>query len=901
MPSQLQIPRQQIQLLIDALPVASLALNGSGYIQFVNAALLELFGYRDSELIGQPVSELVPFELRERHHEFHAAYLKDATRRSMGSGLNIFGVTHDGERLPLNIGLSPVHTQDGTLILATVHDLRGIKQTEAERDALRADLEAELEGMRQLHALVIRLAERSDLAALLDEILAAVIALQHADFGNIQILDAEGKWLTIAAQKHFQSPFLEHFARISAAEGTSCGRALRTKKRVIIPDVTLDADYAPHRAAAAAAGYRAVQSTPILPRNGAVKGMLSTYFRHPHTPSKRVLRLTDLCLHLGASLIERAQATAALAAAHKAADEASAAKTRFLAAAGHDLRQPLQTIGLLKSVLERQVMNPPAFTTLAKLGDAIRHMQDLVESMLDTSQIESGTLPVNLTDIQLDSFLANLVGDFAPIAAAKGVVLRYVPCSATIQGDRRMLTRIIDNLLSNALKYTDKGKILLGCRRRGTMLRVEIWDTGPGIEPALTQRIFGEFTRGCPADDKRPGLGLGLHIVERFSARLGYKTDICSAPGRGSMFALLIPHPRYAGATDNAGAPTNGQMPWVLLVGDDPAQRDALQTLLQLEAYHVQVLRDATMSPEEITALPTEVPLVIVTDQDLSGDRNGAAIVRDIRTELRRKLPAIILSGRALEAASLAAAGSEIQFLVKPVQPARLLGAIEHALSRLAPGWRTDDAAQRRPLLPALQANALGEADIAVIDDEASICDAVRDVLVPGGYGVETYGSAEAFLAASARARFRCVIVDISLPGMSGMALHAVLRAEPEPPQIIFLTGSSDLSLAVQALRNGAADFLHKPVDGLRLLQSVTMALHRRNTARDAVSSDFVTRRASLTPREREVMERVVRGELNKNIAADLGISERTTEHHRQSVMRKMGAKSLAALVRLVQ
>ncbi|WBO59433.1 response regulator [Acidocella sp. MX-AZ03] len=610
--------------------------------------------------------------------------------------------------------------------------------------------------------------------------------------------------------------------------------------------------------------------------------------------------MTDLYLHLGAELIDRAQTDAAFAAARKVAEEASAAKTRFLAAAGHDLRQPLQTIGLLKSVLERQVINPPAFTTLAKLDDAVRHMQDLVESMLDASQIESGTLPVELADIRLWPLLLSLADDFAPAAAARGIVLRCVPCSATIRGDRRMLARILSNLLNNALKYTDKGKVLMGCRRRGAQLRIEIWDTGAGIRAGQIGRIFDEFTRLHPAGNEQAGLGLGLHIVKRFCARLGYETEVQSTPGRGSMFALIILHPHFSGGRDHAGHEKDKQTPWILLIQDDPAQRDALQTLLSLESYQVRILHDIAALPEDILSLPLDVPLVIVADKDLPGKESGTDLVRQIRASLLRQIPTIMLCSRAWENGSPELGDNDTQFILKPVQPHRLLGAIEQVVSRMAPGWRADDSVRRSMALAPPASNGTAVAEIAVIDDEESICGAVRDVLEAGGYGVEAYSSAEAFLADPARARFRCIIIDVILPGMSGAALQTLLKTEADPPRIIFLTGSVDLPLAVQALRNGASDFLHKPVDGLALLQSVMTALRQQSRARIAAPPDLADRLASLTPREREVMERVVRGELNKNIAVDLGISERTTEHHRQSVMRKMGTKSLAALVRLI-
>jgi two-component system CheB/CheR fusion protein len=192
--------------------------------------------------------------------------------------------------------------------------------------------------------------------------------------------------------------------------------------------------------------------------------------------------------------------------------------------------------------------------------------------------------------------------------------------------------------------------------------------------------------------------------------------------------------------------------------------------------------------------------------------------------------------------------------------------------------------------------------DIAVVDDDPGVREALRTLLEGRGYRAATFASGEAFLSEAGRGRFRCVLVDIALAGMSGIELQRRLRQEPHPPPIILLTGSADVGMAVAAMREGAADFLQKPIDSATLLESVAKATEPAAEAMvdQALRTDVAARLARLTRREREVMDRITAGQLNKNIAADLGISERTTEHHRQSVMRKMGAKSLAMLVRMM-
>lgn len=189
-----------------------------------------------------------------------------------------------------------------------------------------------------------------------------------------------------------------------------------------------------------------------------------------------------------------------------------------------------------------------------------------------------------------------------------------------------------------------------------------------------------------------------------------------------------------------------------------------------------------------------------------------------------------------------------------------------------------------------------------MIDDEPGVRDALRATLAAEGYEAATFGSGEAFLADAARGRFACLVVDIGLPGMDGLALQQQLKADRVEVPMIFVTGRTDLPLAVQAMREGAADFLQNPVLGTELCESVARTLERcRQTAAGRTGQeDLAARLATLTERERQVMAHMVRGEMTKNIAGALGISQRTAEHHRQSVMHKMGVKSLAMLLRMV-
>jgi two-component system CheB/CheR fusion protein len=323
---------------------------------------------------------------------------------------------------------------------------------------------------------------------------------------------------------------------------------------VIIEDVEKDVLYAPHRAIAAEEGYRAVQATPIIALDGAMKGMLVTCFRRPHRPSPRELRLTDLYLRLASELIERAQAREALQAAQREAEWANRSKTTFLAAASHDLRQPLQAISLLHGKLARRAANPEIKRTLTRLDEAVGYMSELLDSLLEVIKIESGAMQPEIAVFPLASVFERAANDLAPVAAAKRVTFRVVSSGVWVRSDRKLLERMIQNLVANAVKYTDEeGKVLLGCRRRGEMMHIEVLDTGVGIPPEKLEKVFAEYYQIDRTGDEKLGLGLGLFIVRTFAEILDCKIEIRSEPGKGTVFALHVP--RMLDAPADPGTP----------------------------------------------------------------------------------------------------------------------------------------------------------------------------------------------------------------------------------------------------------------------------------------------------------------------------------------------------------
>ena len=275
----------------------------------------------------------------------------------------------------------------------------------------------------------------------------------------------------------------------------------------------------------------------------------------------------------------------ALAMAKALAEEANVGKTRFLASAGHDILQPLNAARLYATSLVEQVGESPNRSTVSNIDAALEAVEEIIGAVLDISRLDTGALKPEIGPFRLNDVLSALAVEFAPVANDKGLELRVLPCSLVVQSDRRLVRRLLQNLISNAVKYTSSGRVLVGCRRRGSNVVVSVYDTGQGIASSQQRRVFQEFQRLDGAADGPRGLGLGLSIVERISRVLDHEVSLISAPGKGSCFSVVLPiasvqtvparRPRDVAvpATGVSGA-------LVLCVDNEPQVLDGLATLL---------------------------------------------------------------------------------------------------------------------------------------------------------------------------------------------------------------------------------------------------------------------------------------------------------------------------------
>jgi two-component system CheB/CheR fusion protein len=470
---------------------------------------------------------------------------------------------------------------------------------------------------------------------------------------------------------------------------------------------------------------------------------------------------------------EHRRAELALVSAKWHSERANLGKSRFLSAAGNDLRQPLQTLSLMRTILAKKIKDKEALELIARLNKTTDAMFLMLDTLIDINQLEAGIVRPKKVDFPINDLLEQLRIEFAYHAQAHGLIWHVVPCRLSIWSDPRLLEQIIRNFLSNALKYTERGKILLGCRRRGDKLRIEVWDTGTGLSERQLRAILAEFRQlDNPARERIRGLGLGLSIVQRLGSLLDHSIDVQSCPGKGSVFAIEAP--------------------------------------------------------------------------------------------IAREQPGVLPQRR---------------------QP----GTVRQ------PTVRAGSSPQAETKVDMLQPT------IFVVDDDASVREAMSRFLQEEGWLVEVYGSAEAFLQAYRPGREGCLVVDAWMPRIGGLELLERLQTEGGAPPAIVITGHADIPLAVRAMKAGAMAFLEKPVRYDELVVNIERALEltRNSAALSSLREATARRIARLTPRERQIMEMVVEGNPNKQIAYVLGISQRTVETHRAAAMKKIGARTLSELIHL--
>jgi two-component system, sensor histidine kinase len=506
-------PSELARSALNAAPDAMIIIGGSGVIHFVNRQVHSLFGYTHEEIVGQPVEVLMPERFHARHVGHRERYWSAVRVRPMGAGLELFGRRKDGTEFPVEISLSPIEHEQGTLIAAAIRDVTDRKRAEAE---------------------LIRAREVAD-------------------------------------------------------------------------------------------------------------------------------RARELAIE-----------------AREAADRANQGKSRFLATASHDLRQPLQTLELLNGSLCRLPVSDVVAAAVAQQGVAIGAMSRLLNALLDISKLESGAVRPEPSDFAVLAIFEELRREFATSAANKGLQFQVSAGEEYAHSDPSLIEQVLRNLVSNAIKYTQRGLVTLRCAvSPDAMLNLEVLDTGIGIPTAQIQYIYDEFYQvGVPTNSTRDGYGLGLSIVQRIVKLLNLKLEVRSEVGKGSVFSLSVPASSARMPSSRVTpAPTHvSRQPIgaarVLLVEDDRSVRDATRLLLSVEGY--EVMGVATLGEALEHAARNAIDL-LVTDYHLAHGETGTAVISALRESLGTHLKAVLMTGDTSTAVKELPRDPFMRITSKPVQADELL------------------------------------------------------------------------------------------------------------------------------------------------------------------------------------------------------------------------------------
>jgi len=383
---------------------------------------------------------------------------------------------------------------------------------------------------------------------------------------------------------------------------------------------------------------------------------------------------------------ERRQVEQALEEARRDAERANIAKSRFLATASHDLRQPLQALGLLNGALRRMVTDTDCRDVLEEQDQAVDAMSRLLNALLDISKLESGAIKLELKDFEVATLFDEMRREFGSMAANKGLALSVDTPRDCVHSDPALVGQVLRNLLSNAIKYTPQGRVELRCNRHDDRIGIEIRDSGVGIAPDQLPLISDEFYQvGVTPNSSRDGYGLGLSIVHRIARLLGITVAVSSEPGKGSVFSFDLPAARETLATpvglaaSRAHTGTAGASAEILLVEDEPGVRNAMRMLLRLEGYRVTV---AASYEDALGRLRdgTDYDLV-VTDYHLEGGRTGSQVIAAAREIHGDSFKAILVTGDTSSAVREMQGDASLRITSKPINSDELLALVRDLLA----------------------------------------------------------------------------------------------------------------------------------------------------------------------------------------------------------------------------
>jgi PAS domain S-box-containing protein len=662
----------------------------TGVVRSWNSGAQRLFGYTPQEIIGQPITIIIP---PERQHE-EEAILSRLRRGERIEHYDTIRVTKDGRRLDISLTISPIRDANGKVVAVSkvARDITAKKQAEQGLMLLKDELAAQLADLRRLHDMSMRLSKTLDLKVILDETLRTVVAIENTDMGMIFLADPETGLLKLSTSLGFDPDFMSLVQRVPSGVG-AVGVCYAEKRRVIVEDTETDPIYNDYRDATRLAGFRAVQCTPLITRTGRLVGVLSTHFRSPRKPSDRAMHLVDLCARQAIEFIENARLYSELQSSNRSKDE-------FLAVLAHELRNPLAPIRNSLHILRLSGELTPAGEKIQEVMERqVDHLVRMVDDLLEVSRISRGKIELRRKPIELATAILNAVETSRPLIDEAGhqLAISIPPQPITLNADSVRLSQIIANLLNNAAKYTDPGgQIWLTAQPEGDDVAISIRDTGIGIPSEKLSHVFEMFAQIQPAGRRTAGgLGIGLTLVKRLTEMHGGHVEVASdGPGQGSEFTIRLPLEKSLSEPPAAAEPrlpdprTALAERRILVVDDNRDAADSLGLFLKFMGAAVHVAYDGAGALE---ALPTFRPEIVLLDVGMPV-LNGFEVARRMRQLPQGQnvlLVAVTGWGQEEDRRRTADAGFD-QHLVKPVDPIML----QNLLATFDP----DAASEKRPV-----------------------------------------------------------------------------------------------------------------------------------------------------------------------------------------------------------
>lgn len=625
--NRIPLPAGIVSQILHTSADATVITDHEGRIRLANEQAEELFGYEPGELVGQPIEVLIPQEHRGRHRGLRKGYHDAPRGRPMVSGLELYGCHKDGSTFRCEIALNPIETDDGLVVTSTVRE--------------------------------INIADDSD---------AYFRHLLESAPDAMVIIDIHGKIAIVNGQAE-------------AMFGYQRDDMLGHPIEMLLPDRLRDQ----HR------GHRkSFLGQPRLRPMGAGLPLLAKRSDNSEFPVE--ISLSPVQSNAGqfvSSVIrdvtERKRMEDQIIAARQEAERANKANSAFLAAASHDLRQPVQALSLLNGALRRTVTDERALQMIESQQHSLTAMTNLLNSLLDISRLDAGAVTPELEIFPIKRLMDRLSDEFARQAHHTGLEFKSSASSSVVNSDPNLLAEVIQNLVSNAIRYTDKGSVRLDCVERDGRCIIEVTDTGIGIAVDQLDEIFREFHQCKAPGASKEGFGLGLAIVKRLSDLLKLTIKVESDIGRGSCFSVSMPAVAETAAAEvvDGGADSGiyaTASGLVILIEDDVNVANAWGLLLEAEGYRVATAASASEARALLNHVD-ETPALLVSDFHLLDGSTGVEAVSAIREHYDEKIPAFIVSGDTSKVVKDARLLDNCTLMCKPINTNRLLSAARHAVA----------------------------------------------------------------------------------------------------------------------------------------------------------------------------------------------------------------------------